>query len=120
SMVNGMIPLLVVGSFVAGGVLPGKGGVDSLAPAPAGRAAAQQAPQAQDFCKKRRPLSARHLCALAHRGRYAVGGRVNAAPPARELSRSLANFRPYCAGQHATQMRMPLYQTMPAIAPAIA
>src|SRR5215467_10013287 len=56
SLVNGMIPLLVVGSFVAGVILPVKGGFDSLPPSPADRAAAQQAQQAQqakDIGKKR-------------------------------------------------------------------
>jgi hypothetical protein len=28
-------------------------------------------------------------------------------------------FENYCAGQHAVQRRMPLYQTVPTIAPAI-
>jgi hypothetical protein len=52
SMVNGVIPLLVVGSFLAGVILPVKGGFDSLPPSPADRAA-QQAQQAKDFGKKR-------------------------------------------------------------------
>ena len=55
-LVNGVIPLLVVGSFVAGVILPVKGGFDSLPPSPADRAAAQQAQQAQqakDIGKKR-------------------------------------------------------------------
>jgi hypothetical protein len=37
--------------------------------------------------------------------------------PALELFSAPEN---YCAGQHAVQMRMPLYQTVPTIAPAIA
>src|SRR5215471_20205366 len=45
SLVNGMIPLLVVGSFLAGVILPVLGGFDSLPPSPAGRAA--QAKEAQ-------------------------------------------------------------------------
>jgi hypothetical protein len=55
SMVNGVIPLLVVGSFLAGVILPVKGGFDSLPPSPADRAAqqAQQAQQAKDVGKKR-------------------------------------------------------------------
>jgi hypothetical protein len=55
SLVNGMIPLLVVGSFVAGVILPVKGGFDSLPPSPADRAAqqAQQVQQAKDLAKKR-------------------------------------------------------------------
>jgi hypothetical protein len=52
SMVNGMIPLLVVASFLAGVILPVKGGFDSLPPSPADRAA-QQAQQAKDFGKRR-------------------------------------------------------------------
>src|SRR5215475_5800032 len=46
SLVNGMIPLLVVGSFVAGFILPVLGGFDSLPPSPADRAAqAKEAPR---------------------------------------------------------------------------
>jgi hypothetical protein len=52
SMVNGVIPLLVVASFLAGVILPVKGGFDSLPPSPADRAA-QQAQQAKDFGKRR-------------------------------------------------------------------
>jgi hypothetical protein len=39
SLVNGVIPLLVVGSFVAGVILPVLGGFDSLPPSPADRSA---------------------------------------------------------------------------------
>jgi hypothetical protein len=39
SVVNGVIPLLVVGSFVAGVILPVLGGFDSLPPSPADRTA---------------------------------------------------------------------------------
>ena len=39
SMMNGLIPLLVVGSFVAGVILPVLGGFDSLPPSPADRSA---------------------------------------------------------------------------------
>src|SRR5262249_35258204 len=45
SMVNGVIPLLVIASFLAGVILPVRGGFDSLPPSPADRAA-QQAQQA--------------------------------------------------------------------------
>jgi hypothetical protein len=46
SLVNGMIPLLVVGSFVAGFILPVLGGFDSLPPSPADRSAqAKEAPR---------------------------------------------------------------------------
>src|SRR5215470_20306640 len=38
SLVNGVIPLLVVGSFVAGVILPVLGGFDSLPPSPAAQA----------------------------------------------------------------------------------
>jgi hypothetical protein len=38
-LVNGVIPLLVVGSFVAGVILPVLGGFDSLPPSPADRSA---------------------------------------------------------------------------------
>ena len=38
-LVNGIIPLLVVGSFVAGVVLPVRGGFDSLPPSPTDRTA---------------------------------------------------------------------------------
>jgi hypothetical protein len=46
SMLNGLVPLLVVGSFVAGVILPVRGGFDSLPPSPADRAA-----QAKDAAK---------------------------------------------------------------------
>jgi hypothetical protein len=39
SLVNGVIPLLVVGSFVTGVILPVLGGFDSLPPSPADRSA---------------------------------------------------------------------------------
>src|SRR5215813_5329331 len=52
SLVNGVIPLLVVGSFLAGVMLPVMGGFDSLPPTPAERAA-QQAQQAKELAKKR-------------------------------------------------------------------
>ena len=46
SLVNGVIPLLVVGSFVAGVILPVLGGFDSLPPSPADRSAqAKDAPR---------------------------------------------------------------------------
>src|SRR5215471_1485906 len=45
SMVNGMIPLLVVGSFLAGVILPVLGGFDSLPPSPADRSAQKEAPR---------------------------------------------------------------------------
>src|SRR5215470_16662048 len=46
SLVNGVIPLLVVGSFVAGVILPVLGGFDSLPPSPADRSAqAKEAPR---------------------------------------------------------------------------
>src|SRR5215831_3089975 len=45
SLVNGVVPLLVVGSFLAGVILPVLGGFDSLPPSPADRAA--QAKEAQ-------------------------------------------------------------------------
>ena len=46
SLVNGVIPLLVVGSFVAGVMLPVLGGFDSLPPSPADRSAqAKDAPR---------------------------------------------------------------------------
>jgi hypothetical protein len=45
SLVNGMIPLLVVGSFVAGVILPVLGGFDSLPPSPADRTAQKEAPR---------------------------------------------------------------------------
>src|SRR5215468_2409442 len=51
-LVNGVIPLLVVGSFLAGVMLPVMGGFDSLPPTPAERAA-QQAQQAKELAKKR-------------------------------------------------------------------
>jgi hypothetical protein len=38
SLVNGVIPLLVVGTFLAGVILPVLGGFDSLPPSPADRA----------------------------------------------------------------------------------
>jgi hypothetical protein len=45
-LVNGVIPLLVVGSFVAGVILPVLGGFDSLPPSPADRSAqAKDAPR---------------------------------------------------------------------------
>src|SRR5262245_16445172 len=44
-LVNGMIPLLVVASFVAGFVLPVRGGFDSLPPSPTDRAAQKEAPR---------------------------------------------------------------------------
>jgi hypothetical protein len=56
SLVNGMIPLLVVGSFVAGVTLPVLGGFDSLPPSPADRTAqAKDAPRdaGKDVNKKR-------------------------------------------------------------------
>jgi len=52
SLVNGVIPLLVVGSFLAGVMLPVMGGFDSLPASPADRAA-QQGQQAKDIGKKR-------------------------------------------------------------------
>ena len=52
ALVNGVIPLLVVGSFLAGVMLPVMGGFDSLPPTSAERAA-QQAQQAKDLSKKR-------------------------------------------------------------------
>src|SRR5262245_7645549 len=46
SLVNGAIPLLVVGSFLAGVILPVRGGFDSLPPSPADRTAqAKEAPR---------------------------------------------------------------------------
>jgi hypothetical protein len=39
SLVNGAVPLLVVGSFLAGVILPVMGGFDSLPPSPADRTA---------------------------------------------------------------------------------
>jgi hypothetical protein len=39
SLVNGAVPLLVVGSFLAGVILPVKGGFESLPPSPADRTA---------------------------------------------------------------------------------
>jgi hypothetical protein len=45
AMVNGVIPLLVVGSFVAGVILPVLGGFDSLPPSPADRTAQKEAPR---------------------------------------------------------------------------
>jgi hypothetical protein len=39
SLVNGAVPLLVVGSFLAGVILPVLGGFDSLPPSPADRTA---------------------------------------------------------------------------------
>ena len=51
-LVNGLIPVLVVGSFLAGVMLPVMGGFDSLPQSPADRAA-QQAQQAKDAGKKR-------------------------------------------------------------------
>lgn len=39
SLVNGVVPLLVVGSFLAGVILPVRGGFDSLPPSPADRTA---------------------------------------------------------------------------------
>jgi len=51
-LVNGVIPLLVVGSFLAGVMLPVMGGFDSLL-TPAERAA-QQAQQAKDIANKKR------------------------------------------------------------------
>ena len=46
ALVNGVIPLLVVGSFVAGVILPVLGGFDSLPPSPADRSAqAKDAPR---------------------------------------------------------------------------
>jgi hypothetical protein len=56
SLVNGMIPLLVVGSFVAGVILPVLGGFDSLPPSPADRTAqAKDAPKdaGKDVSRKR-------------------------------------------------------------------
>src|SRR5215510_12712174 len=56
SLLNGAIPLLVVGSFLAGVILPVRGGFDSLPPSPADRAAqAKEAPRdaGKDFSKKR-------------------------------------------------------------------
>jgi hypothetical protein len=50
-LVNGLIPVLVVGSFLAGVMLPVMGGFDSLPPSPADRAAQQS--QQKDFSKKR-------------------------------------------------------------------
>jgi hypothetical protein len=55
-LVNGMIPLLVVASFVAGVILPVRGGFDSLPPSPADRAAqAKEAPRdaGRDVSRKR-------------------------------------------------------------------
>lgn len=51
SLVNGLIPVLVVGSFLAGVMLPVRGGFDSLPPSPGERAAQQS--QQKDFSKKR-------------------------------------------------------------------
>src|SRR5215813_482790 len=45
SLVNGVIPLLVVGSFVAGVILPVLSGFDSLPPSPADRSAQKEAPR---------------------------------------------------------------------------
>ena len=56
SLVNGVIPLLVVGSFVAGVILPVLGGFDSLPPSPADRTAqAKDAPRdaGKDVIRKR-------------------------------------------------------------------
>ncbi len=56
SLVNGVIPLLVVGSFVAGVILPVLGGFDSLPPSPADRTAqAKDAPRdaGKDVSRKR-------------------------------------------------------------------
>ncbi len=56
SLVNGVIPLLVVGSFVAGVILPVLGGFDSLPPSPADRTAqAKDAPRdaGKDVNRKR-------------------------------------------------------------------
>jgi len=56
SLVNGVIPLLVVGSFVAGVMLPVLGGFDSLPPSPADRTAqAKDAPRdaGKDVSRKR-------------------------------------------------------------------
>lgn len=55
-LVNGVVPLLVVGSFVAGVILPVRGGFDSLPPSPADRTAqAKEAPKdaGKDFNKRR-------------------------------------------------------------------
>jgi hypothetical protein len=56
SLVNGAIPLLVIASFLAGVILPVRGGFDSLPPSPADRTAqAKEAPRdaGKDFSKKR-------------------------------------------------------------------
>jgi hypothetical protein len=53
SLFNGVIPLLVVGSFVAGVMLPVLGGFDSLPPSPADRAAQAAKDAAKDVNRKR-------------------------------------------------------------------